>query len=223
MREETIHYYLIPGMGADHRLFQHFRLEHGEVHYLNWKHHRDSRNLADYARIMAEDITTERNVIIGSSMGGMVTVELAKIVRPEAAILVSAPTGRHEFPPVLKAVNAMRIHRALKPAQIGKITSLADLFMGFKNAEQRALFYDMLKGNGNDFLHFSIRAVLEWNNTEMPDIPFVQIIGSEDRLFTKKRSPQAIIVEGSGHFTAFEKATEVSEIINTYVRENILR
>ncbi len=208
-----INYYLIPGMGADKRLFQHFNLTNGKVHHLDWIPHGSSKNLAEYATLMAERITTEKNVVVGSSMGGMVTVEIAKLIQPKGAVLVSAPSGRHEFPQVLKNLNALRLHRALTPKQVLRISTLADLFMGFKTDEQRAMFYDMLRGNGEDFLHFAISAVLEWKNTTQPTVPFIQILGTHDRLFKQHKIPNAVMLEGSGHFTAFERGKEVSEII----------
>lgn len=200
-------------MGADKRLFQHFNLTNGEVHHLDWIPHGSSKNLAEYATLMAERITTEKNIIVGSSMGGMVTVEIAKLIQPKGAVLVSAPSGRHEFPQVLKNLNALRLHRALTPKQVLRISTLADLFMGFKTDEQRAMFYDMLRGNGEDFLHFAISAVLEWKNTTPPTVPFIQILGTHDRLFKQHKIPNAVMLEGSGHFTAFERGKEVSEII----------
>ena len=200
-------------MGADKRLFQHFNLTNGKVHHLDWIPHGSSKNLAEYATLMAERITTEKNVVVGSSMGGMVTVEIAKLIQPKGAVLVSAPSGRHEFPQVLKNLNALRLHRALTPKQVLRISTLADLFMGFKTDEQRAMFYDMLRGNGEDFLHFAISAVLEWKNTTPPTVPFIQILGTHDRLFKQHKIPNAVMLEGSGHFTAFERGKEVSEII----------
>ena len=75
------------------------------------------------------------------------------------------------------------------------------------------MFYDMLSGNGEDFLHFSVGAVLEWENTTPPSVPFIQILGSKDKLFSHKKIRNAHVIDGSGHFTAFEKGTDVSEII----------
>ena len=98
-------------------------------------------------------------------------------------------------------------------SKIEEISKLCDLFMGFKTEQQRAMFYDMLQGNGHEFLHFSVGAVLEWNNTTPPPVPFIQILGSQDKLFSHKKIRNAHIIEGSGHFTAFEKGKEVSEII----------
>jgi pimeloyl-ACP methyl ester carboxylesterase len=162
---------------------------------------------------MADRIQTENNLIIGSSMGGMVTVEIAKQISPLGAVLVSAPTGRHEFPRSLKSLRALKLHRALNANHVMRISKLCDLFMGFKTEQQRAMFYDMLQGNGHEFLHFSVGAVLEWNNTTPPPVPFIQILGSQDKLFSHKKIRNAHIIEGSGHFTAFEKGKEVSEII----------
>ncbi len=214
--------YLIPGMGADHRLYSRMKIDHGNVCVLEWQPHRNAKNLQDYAHIMAEKIQTERNVIIGSSMGGMMAVELSRIVKPISTILLSAPTGRHQFPPLLKVVHQSRIHRILRPHQIMKASWLADTFMGFRNQEERELFYSMLKSNGPEFLHFSLRAVLGWMNTHPPEGDYIQILGSDDKLFTPKRIPGAIVLNGGGHFTAFEKADELSEIINRYLLEKVI-
>jgi hypothetical protein len=102
------------------------------------------------------------------------------------------------------------------------ISNLADTFMGFKTPEQRALFYEMLKKNGPEFLHFSVDAILGWKNTSPPEGDYIQIIGTKDKLFSTKKIMTPYIVEDGGHFTAFEKGPEVSEIINRYIYEKIL-
>ena len=211
--KKEINYYLIPGMGADKRLFQRFHLPNGKVHHLDWIAHEKSKSLREYAALMANRIQTENNIIVGSSMGGMVTVEISKQINPMGVVLVSAPAGRHEFPRSLKNLRALKLHRALNAKQVMRISRLCDLFMGFKTEEQRTMFYDMLSGNGEDFLHFSVGAVLEWENTTPPPVPFIQILGSKDKLFSHKKIRNAHIIDGSGHFTAFEKGTDVSEII----------
>lgn len=220
--EDIINYYLIPGMGADYRLFTHFELKYGITHHLDWIPHGTSSNLTEYAELMSQRIQTKNNVIIGSSMGGMTAVEMSRIVKPLTTILVSAPTGRHEFPRLLKFVDSIRLHRALNPKQTAAISGLADTFMGFKTPEQRALFYEMLNKNGPEFLHFSIRAILEWQNTMPPEGDFIQIIGDKDKLFSTKKIQTPYVIEGGGHFTAFEKGPEVSDIINRYIEQKIL-
>jgi pimeloyl-ACP methyl ester carboxylesterase len=219
---QHLNVYLIPGMGADHRLYERIRIEHGQVHYLNWKPHGKAKSLAEYAEIMASHVTTDNNVIVGSSMGGMMAVELSRLVKPLSTILLSAPTGRHEFPPLLKAVHKSRIQHVLSPKQVLGVSWLADTFMGFKDDQHRALFYEMLKGNGKEFMHFSVKAILDWRNTEPPHGDYIQIVGSKDKLFKVHRMKDPIVLEGSGHFTTFEKADELTVIINNYLREQVL-
>ena len=199
-------------MGANRRLYENYRLP-GRVHYLEWEYVAGLKTLGDYARHLAQKINTQNNIIVGSSMGGMMAVELSKIIRPSLTVLISAPTGRQQFPRSLKLLDFIGLHRALSPASLFKLTQLCDTFMGFKREEQRAMFYEMMHSNGPDFLHFSVKAVLGWKNFTAPEGPFIQIIGDEDRLFDIQKIPGAIALKGSGHFSTYEKSDEIGSII----------
>lgn len=216
---KEFNYYLIPGMGANHRIYTGFRLKYGQVHFLDWVDHRHSKNLTDYAHIMAERVTTENNILIGSSMGGMMAVEMSRIIKPDLTVLVSAPTGRHQFPTILKTAGASRFHRIVPVAAVPYFYKLADTFMGFKTDAQRAMFYEMLTGLGPRFVHFSVKAVLEWANTEDPEGRFIQIVGDQDKLFDHRKMANPLVVQGGGHFSAFEKGSEISEMINEFIRK----
>lgn len=207
-----LNYYLIPGMGANKRLYENYKLP-GNVHHLEWVHAEHAKTLADYAKFLARKITTQNNIIVGSSMGGMMAVELSHIVRPVLTVLISAPTGRHQFPKSLKILDAIGLHKRMKPKTMFKLTRLCNTFMGFKSPEQKSLFYQMMETNGPDFLHYSVNAVLGWKNTSPPHGPFVQILGDQDKLFSCDKIPNARILRGSGHFSTYEKATEICAII----------
>ncbi len=217
-----INYYLIPGMGADQRIYQNFNLRYGKVHYLNWVDAQDSKDMKDFAKIIANRITTENNVIVGSSMGGMMSVELSRIVNPLATVLISAPTGIHQFPRILKAAKQSKIHKVVTPKTIPYFYKLADTFMGFKNPQQRQMFYEMMSGLGPKFIHFSVNAVLEWDNQEEPSGKYLQIIGSKDVLFDYRKMKNPVVLENGGHFSAFDRAEEVSNIINNFVEKEVL-
>ena len=215
-------YYLLPGMGADHRLYGALQLKYGTMHPLDWMPHERSNTLQEYAEIIVKRIITPNNIIIGSSMGGMVAVELSRIVKPVATVLISAPTGRHEFPAVLKAFDKLGIHRRLKPSQLMQLNRIASTFMGFTSKEHEQLFYQMLRGNGEDFLHFSVKAVLGWNNTQPPEGPFIQIIGSRDRLFRKTVAHTPYMIQNSGHFLAYENPQAIASVIHAYLEEKFI-
>lgn len=222
MASNNIHYYLIPGMGANALLYAQYNLE-GAVHALDWPSHRQARTLAEYAAIVAEQVTTENNIIVGSSMGGMVATELSHIVKPKATILLSAPSGRHQFPMSLRMLRQLRLHRMLGPKQVYALANAADLFMGFQTPEDRERFYKMLRANGPEFLHFSVQAVLEWNHKQTPTGTYIHILGDRDKLFKPEKIPHSIVIRGAGHFATYEKSDLISRLINAYVRNDFDR
>lgn len=209
---QELNYYLIPGMGANRRLYENYRLP-GKIHYLEWEYVAGAETLTDYAAHLAGRIETQNNIIVGSSMGGMMAVELSRIIKPALTVLISAPTGRHQFPRSLKILDRIGLHRAMGPNTLCKLTKLCDTFMGFKTDEQRSMFYEMMQSNGPDFLHYSVKAVLGWKNTTPPDGMFIQILGDQDRLFSSRRISANFVLKGSGHFSTYEKSGEICSII----------
>lgn len=213
-------YYLIPGMGADRRIYSKFNLEHGSVHYLDWLPPKKANTFEEYAEEVAERITTQNNIIIGSSMGGMMAVEVSKLIDPTSTILISAPTGIHEFPRILKLTKWTRIHHVVTPAMIKRLNFLANTFMGFKNEEQKKMFFEMMENLGPEFIRFSVKALLDWKNEERPQGNLLQIVGSKDVLFDYKKMVNPIVLDGGGHFSCFDRSDEICAIINSYVASN---
>src|SRR5690606_8062739 len=92
--------YFIPGLGADERLFSQLNLKGIEEHYLNWIEPEDCTTMADYAaRYVPMIDTSEPFYILGMSMGGMMAIELQKLIQPEKLILVSTVKTRLEISP----------------------------------------------------------------------------------------------------------------------------
>jgi pimeloyl-ACP methyl ester carboxylesterase len=211
-----VNYYLLPGMGANKRLYEKYSLN-GNVKVLEWIDHANATNLEEYAALLAEQIKTSENVIVGSSMGGMMANELSHIVKPAATVLISAPSSRLEFPWTLNALEKTRIHRLASAKATYKLSFLARTFMGFNTKEHDELFFEMLRSNGPRFLHFSVRAVLEWKRTEPPTGEWFQILGGNDKLFKSQTPGRTVQLHGSGHFMAYEQADEISQLINQYV------
>jgi pimeloyl-ACP methyl ester carboxylesterase len=212
MESASLHFYLIPGMGANAQLYDGYTLP-GEIHVMHWPPAGESKTLADYARLLAQQIHTTNNVLVGSSMGGMLATELSHLVRPMATILLSAPCGRHQFPTRLRLLRHLHLHRILSAQGMFRLATAADLFMGFRHPSDRDRFYAMLHSNGPDFLHFCIGAVLEWQHTGTPTGPYMHVLGSDDRLFDYKKIQPSLVLPNAGHFATFEKREMICRII----------
>lgn len=209
--------YLLPGMGADKRLYDPIGLTVGKHHFIEWEHIPEAITLTDYAEHLVSNIRTENNVYIGSSMGGMMAVEMQHLKPSDRLILLSAPASRDEFPPLLNRVRDLRMGKWFNPNQLYKLNRLADTFMGFKDKDDRQLFYEMLEGYGPEFLHYAVNAILNWDQRKRPDNYF-QIIGDKDALFKQKRMIDPVMVQGSGHFMTFEQPKILTDLLNQELR-----
>ncbi|MFM1931643.1 MAG: hypothetical protein RL226_946 [Bacteroidota bacterium] len=214
--ESKLNVHWFPGMGADERLFKAITVEGVVNHFHKWKFRPEARSLKDYAELLAHEIEGEHVVYIGSSMGGMMATELMRVKPAMHLILLSAPASPNEFPILLKSLGSLRVGRWMGPSTLFKVNRLANTFMGFKNPEDKQLFYEMLEGYGPEFLHYAVNAILEWK-AKHPDFEYTQIIGTEDKLFKMNKMRSAIPVEGSGHFMTWEQPKTLEALIQSEI------
>ena len=100
---DDYHIYLISGMGLDERLFFKMNINAPNIHHINWIEPLSKEDIEDYARRMMQQIKHRGNIIlIGVSFGGMMAIELSKILRVEQVIIISSIKQKEELPSLLK-------------------------------------------------------------------------------------------------------------------------
>lgn len=209
--------YFFPGMGADHRLYAAMEIKGVEAVFIDWPVPQGAKGLAEYAAEIANAFidSSEEHFLVGSSMGGMVAVEISHLTHPLHTFLLSAPATCSEFPWMLKAIRTLGIHRLFGPKSTWALSSYSDLFMGFQNHEHKKMFYEMMRGYTPEFLHFAIKSVVEWRGSSPPNA-YTQVLGSKDRLFkVASCSRVPVVLHGGGHFATFEFPAELTVILNS--------
>jgi pimeloyl-ACP methyl ester carboxylesterase len=207
---------LIPGMAADERLFEPLELSFGTPHPIRWRWIPGVRSLADYARILADELPDRQGrevVYIGSSMGGMLACELHALLPADKLVLLSAPASRVEFPRRMRALSRLRTGKWFTPSGLMRMNRLSDTFMGFKSQADRGWFYENLRTYGPDFLHFAVNAILSWDRRERPS-RYLQIVGDRDRLFRHHRMHRPTVIPGSGHFLTLEQPDRLRALLH---------
>src|ERR1043165_2390839 len=117
--------YLIPGLGADKRMYQHqFNIfPDAEVieHFYPGKH----ETMATYARRMAEKMDTSSPfVLIGTSLGGIVSMEMSRFLKPEKIILMASVKTRDEMPLFIRSMKYLKLHRIISGHRFKKFNTL---------------------------------------------------------------------------------------------------
>jgi len=181
----TIHIATIPGLGYDHRIFEHLHFPEAEMQHLDWLEPNGQESLANYAQRMADQIpdTALPLVLIGHSFGGILCQEIAKI-RPVALIfLVSTIKSRKELPLQFKLIQRFFLYRLMfKPLIFASFPFWARRH-GFVEKAHRKLFRDMIGRHSNHYLQWALKALSNWDNPEPATVPVVQLHGDQDRTF----------------------------------------
>ena len=204
---------LLPGLGADGRLFGAQKRAFPGLRVLERMEPEGRESLAAYAARLAERFEEPEGPYIlgGSSMGGMVALEMARLLRPSAVVLIGSALSGGEVWGWLRAVE-----RAARPLPGGAIevgrwlTPLGAPLFCSAGRENRGLFLDMLAGTPTGFIRWASRAVTAWRPETLPVAPIHRIHGSRDIIIRPPRESAGVIIRGAGHLLSLSHAEETN-------------
>lgn len=211
-----MHLYLLPGLGADGRLFDRIAFTGHEVHRIDWPSMPEGSTLKDYADVLSSRVdASQPHALIGVSMGGMVAQEMALVTRPARTIIISSWKGPHEMPVPMKLLRGTHAEKLLTPAFMRRILPLARWQMGLETADDSTLFDSFIASTPLAQVRVQIAAVLGWEGPAQPVPRLTHIHGDQDRLMPIAHIKDAQVIKGGGHFMVFNRAGELGAAIRS--------
>lgn len=212
---------LLPGLGADGRLFDPQRRGGLEVLTPPWLEPTADETLADYGRRMAATVEVDGPYVLGGvSLGGTVALEMARQLRPRCVVLIASCRSRKAIPRVLRVLAPLagllkpRRYKTWVPSGLGL------WLLGEKvSKEDGRLLHEMLAATDPAFFKWAAQAIAQWKLRDELQMPIHHIHGSRDRLLrTRVVMPHVDrIVDGGGHMINMTHADEV----NAFLREKL--
>ncbi|MGI4743222.1 MAG: alpha/beta hydrolase [Janthinobacterium lividum] len=205
-------WYLIPGLGADERVFRSLRLP-GPATVLHWLPPQSpTEPLRHYAARLAEAVPVGQSCwLVGVSFGGLLALEVGR-VRPLArVVLVSSLATASQLPPLLKLARATGLHRLVPFGLLPRLPRLAQWFFGARNGREYRLLARILRDTDPHFARWATRQLLHWDSTGVPSA--IRVHGTHDRLLPAGRVPIPYLLPGAGHFLIVSHAAELSRIL----------
>src|SRR5688572_20594857 len=90
--------YLLSGLGADKRVFDWLDFSGNNVTHVIWLEPVSNESLEQYARRLLNQITATQPVLVGVSFGGIMAIEIAKLIETKKIVLISSARTRSDLP-----------------------------------------------------------------------------------------------------------------------------
>jgi hypothetical protein len=209
--------YFISGQSADERLFENLRLPSRlSFRHVHWIEPLKHETLTDYCKRLSQQIDTSDDfVLIGVSLGGIVSVELTKILQPKQTIIISSIATKYELPLFMKIIRMLKIYKIL-PAGFYKWHSpILDWFFGVENKREKSLLKFYSEASTKNYMRWAVDKILNWGNEKRPPNPpnLFHIHGTKDRIFPYKKTHADVLIKAGTHLMVHNRAEELSKIL----------
>lgn len=206
--------FLISGLGADRRLFSKLDLPGYELVHMDWLEPDEHDTLTIYAKKLINYYEVKPgSVVIGVSMGGMLTVEISSILKLNKAIIISSVKDASEFPDYFKLFKKVPIYKVIPHGFYTSMGFLIKPLFGEMKGKSGFLFADMIRHSSPKFMRWAMHAILHWQPKPLHAKLF-HIIGTKDIIFPHKKITTAThIVEGGSHDMVYTRGREISKLL----------
>lgn len=205
--------YFISGLGADSRVFHHIQLPPGfEAVYLDWIKPKQNESLHGYATRLAERIdASDKFILVGLSMGGMMAVEIAKRYHPVMTILLSSVPCSPNLPFYFRVAGKLRLHK-LVPVSLLKSASFIKRFFTVEKKEDKKLLRQLIYDTDPAFIRWALNAILHWDCKDFNG-HYIHIHGSTDMILPIRFAKPTHVIAKAGHMMVLTKAGEINGIL----------
>jgi pimeloyl-ACP methyl ester carboxylesterase len=211
--------FLIAGLGADTRIYNNIDLQDNDVTPVDWIEPHPQDTLTTYAhKLIHQYNITPNAIVIGNSLGGMIAIEIAKLITLNKVILISSIKTINEAPWYFKLFNTLPAYKLIPASLLGSIGFMIKPVFGKMSAQDAWLFGDMLKKSSPVFIKWAMSAALHWKNETIPPNVY-HIVGDKDLVFSYIRIKNATVVKGGTHIMIFDKAKQINKLLKSILKK----
>ena len=206
--------YGISGLGADKRVFDFLKLDY-ELIPIEWIEPKEKESLKNYSLRLSQIIDVKSNFgLIGVSFGGLVAVEIGKILNPKLTILISSAETKNELRPIYRSLGQLGFLNKLPSKVFDPPRKIAHFIFGTSN---KKLLNSILDDTNLEFAKWAVNELVNWTNQDRIK-NLIRIHGTNDKLIPWTSTEKGDLIEGGEHFMIVDRAQEISEIINKKIK-----
>jgi pimeloyl-ACP methyl ester carboxylesterase len=212
---------LLPGMGADARLFRPQLAAFPNAVVPPWLPPEPRESLTEYARRFAATIDPgQPSFVGGASFGGFVALEMAPHLSALGCFLIGSARAPSDLPARIRVLRPFgRVIGALPFGLIGPVSWVTRQTVGRVSHPLTRAFLRQLQDAESAFLRWGTRAVLTWvPSPETAAVRVFQIHGDRDRILPPSRTRADTILPGAGHLISLTHG----QAVNNFLRRHMM-
>jgi pimeloyl-ACP methyl ester carboxylesterase len=207
--------YLIPGLGADARMYMPQLKVLSNALVLEHRKPLKGETLVQYAkRLSAEVDTSEPFILIGTSLGGIIAIEMARIIHPDKVILISSIKHRGEMPVWMRAMRHLKLHNLLSGNNFIRFSNAnVQRLITKRDTNVARLLVDMHNSADSEFIGWAINEVVNWKGGKDYPKNVTHIHGTKDRMFPHMNIKDAVYIKGGSHVMGLTQSQDVNKAL----------
>lgn len=213
---------LIPGLGVDEGLFAPQREAFPQIECPSWIEHHHGESLRSYAHRLAATIEPGGPMVLGGqSFGGMLALEIARVLQPRAVILIASCRSAKSIPAPfwwLEAASRLMSDKMARRIVLAQ-TSAIVWRLGCSDEATRRFLEQRLSDASISFIRWAVHAIRRWTFDARLPMPVYHIHGQRDRLIPVKNVNADVEVAGAGHLLNMTHREQV----NSFIRDCLER
>jgi pimeloyl-ACP methyl ester carboxylesterase len=196
----------LPGLGANHRMYPAPWDALPDFRAHDWVRHQGEETLPEVADTLCRTCRVNHgDILIGSSLGGMVACELTKRRRIPILFLIGSALRKEEVSSILTTLHPLAPFAPWDWLKMSAGTIPHELAQMFKEAE-------------TSFLRSMCRAVFRWEGGVGPGTRVVRIHGTRDLVIPPP--PEVDLLIEGGHVLALTHASKCAEFVATEIKNS---
>ena len=199
-------------MGSDKKAFDRIRVEGYKLVFLPWLTPQADETIQAYAARMCLPIKEDKPVLIGLSFGGMISIEIAKLIDTHKVILLSSIHSKWQMPRWMRVAGKLKLNRLIPMRPYKILESIQNKRMGVTTIAEKELVNNYRKNTSQVYIDWAINQILNWNNEWQP-AQLYHIHGDDDKIFPIQKLSPTHTVKAAGHMMIFNRAAAVNECL----------
>jgi pimeloyl-ACP methyl ester carboxylesterase len=206
--------YFLPGQGADERLFSKIVLDSNFItHHIRYPIPERKATMTSFAKKLLTQIdTTHPFILVGTSLGGMLSVELAAITKPQHVFIISSAKNRWELPRKYRIQKKIPINRLMPKTVLKWGALLLQPLVEPDRNKEKETFKSMLRAKDKTYMKRSIDMITHWERTDY-DKNIIHIHGDEDHTLPIKNVKPTHVIKNGSHMMTLTRGDEINSII----------